>query len=86
MNGGAAKGTAGTVAEMLKQAGYTKVTPGNTVKDYSGTVIYHAAGLEQEAAALKEALIKKYPTVSISPAVAGNKETSMAPLTVIIGK
>lgn len=86
MNGGAAKGTAGTVAEMLKQAGFTKVTAGNTVKDYTGTVVYYAAGLEKEAASLKEALIKKYPTVSVSPAVAGNKETSMAPLTVIIGK
>ena len=86
MNGGAAKGTAGTVAEMLKQAGFTKVTAGNTVKDYTGTVVYYAAGLEKEAASLKEALIKKYPAASVSPAVAGNKETSMASLTVIIGK
>jgi hypothetical protein len=86
MNGGAAKGTAGTVAEMLKQAGYTKVTAGNTVKDYTGTVVYHAAGLEKEAAALKEDLIKKYPATTLQSAVAGNKETSMASLTVIIGK
>jgi hypothetical protein len=86
LNGGAAKGTAGVVADVLKQAGYTKVIAGNTAKDYSGTVIYYAAGLEKEAAALKESLIKKYPAVSVQPVVASNKETSVAVLTVIIGK
>jgi flagellar basal body-associated protein FliL len=85
-NGGAAKGTAGVVADVLKQAGYTKVTASNTINDYSGTVIYYAIGLEKEAATLKESLVKKYPTILIKPAVASNKETSAASLTVIIGK
>ena len=86
LNGGAAKGTAAKVADILKKAGYTKVTAGNTVNDYSGVVVYYASGLEKEAEALKADLIASYPTATAKPAVSGNKETSVAPLTAIIGK
>lgn len=86
LNGGAAKGSAGVVADLLKKEGYTKVTAGNTTADYTGTTVYYGSGLEKEAEALKTSLVKKYPQATIKPAVATNKETTTAPLTVILGK
>ncbi len=86
MNGGAAKGSAGILGESLKKGGYTKVSVGNTTGNYTGTVIYFASGLDQEAATLKETLVKTYPKVETKAALAENKETSLSPLTVILGK
>lgn len=86
LNGGAAKGMAGVAVGLLKQAGYTKVTAGNTVTDYVGATIYYAVGLENEAGAVKAALVGKYPALVLKPAIATNKETSVASLTVILGK
>ncbi|OGI22124.1 MAG: hypothetical protein A2808_03820 [Candidatus Moranbacteria bacterium RIFCSPHIGHO2_01_FULL_55_24] len=86
LNGGAAKGTAGTAGELLKSAGFTKITVGNTQADFTGTTVYYAAGLEKEAAAVADALRSKYPNVAPKPAEASNKETSTASLTVIFGK
>ncbi len=86
LNGGGAKGSAVSVADVLKKVGYLKVTPGNTTGNYTGVVIYFAAGLDKEAQTLKTALVGKYPTVTSQPAIPSNKETTTAPLTVIIGK
>lgn len=86
LNGGAAKGSAGVAADVLKKDGYTKVTTGNTLKDYSGVTIYHAAGLEKEAEVVKTSLVKTYPKVEAKAALKDNTETSQAPLTVILGK
>lgn len=86
LNGGAAKGSATLVTELLKKAGYTKVTPGNTINNYTGIVVYYALGLDQEAGAVKETLVKTYPKAEIKPTVKGNSETSQASLTVILGK
>lgn len=86
LNGGAAKGIAAKVADLLKKEGYTKVTAGNTVSDYTGVAVYYAAGLEKEAETLRLSLAASYPNAATKPVVAGNKETSVSPLTVIIGK
>ena len=86
LNGGAAKGSATTAAEVLKKEGYTKVATGNTVKDYVGVVVYYAAGLEKEAGVVKTALIKAYPKVEVKAALKDNTETSQAVITVILGK
>ncbi|MDP2838162.1 MAG: LytR C-terminal domain-containing protein [Candidatus Moranbacteria bacterium] len=86
LNGGATKGSAGAVTEILKKAGYTKATFGNTVNNYTGAVVYFATGLDQEAGALKDALIKTYPKIETRPALPTNKETTRTPLMVILGK
>ncbi|MFZ2299927.1 MAG: LytR C-terminal domain-containing protein [Candidatus Moraniibacteriota bacterium] len=86
LNGGAAKGSAGILAEFLKTEGYSKTVAGNTLKDYTGTVVYYAANLEKEAEVVKESVVKKYSQAKILPADANNKETSVSQVTVIIGK
>lgn len=86
LNGGAAKGSAGVVGEALKKEGYTKISVGNTTGNYTGTTVYFASGLDQEAAILKTTLLKSYPKAEAKPALADNKETSAASLTVILGK
>jgi len=86
LNGGAAKGSATTAAEVLKKDGYTKLTTGNTVKDYVGVVVYYAAGLEQEANVVKISLMKTYPKVEAKAALKDNTETSQAVITIILGK
>lgn len=86
LNGGAAKGSAGILGEALKKEGYTKISVGNTTGNYTGTTVYFASGLDQEAAILKASLLKSYPKTEAKPALADNKETTQAPLTVILGK
>lgn len=86
LNGGAAKGSAGVLAEFLKTEGYSKVIAGNTAKDYAGIAIYHAANLEKEANAIRGSVAKKYPQVKVLPADTANKETTTFPVTIIIGK
>lgn len=86
MNGGATKGSASVLAEVLKKAGYTQVTIGNTVKDYSGVVMYFAPEVEKEAMIVKDDLLKTYPKAETKPAVATNVETAQAPLSIILGK
>lgn len=86
LNGGAAKGSAGLAVDFLKKEGYASVTPGNTLKDYAGTTLYYAVGLEKEAEIIKMTVIKKYPQVKTLPAEVKNKETSVAPVTLILGK
>lgn len=86
LNGGGAKGSAGVLADFLKSEGYLKTDAGNTLKDYSGVTVYHAAALEKEAEAIKASVIKKYPQAKILPADATNKETSVSQVTIILGK
>lgn len=86
LNGGAAKGSAGTATTFLTREGYTKVTLGNTLSDYAGTTVYFAVGLDKEAAILKATLLPNYPKTEVKPALPNNKETTAAPLTVILGK
>lgn len=86
LNGGGAKGSAGTLAEFLKTEGYAKVSAGNTVKDYSGTVVYYGANLEKEAGVINGSVTKKYSQAKMLPADTNNKETTTSPITIIIGK
>lgn len=86
LNGGAAKGSATALTEMLKKNGYLKVTALNSLSDYTGTKIYFATGLDKEADAVKTSMLTAYPKTVTAPASAANKETSEAPLTIILGK
>lgn len=87
LNGGAIKGSAGVVADLLKEALYTVVSIGNSTGDYTGISIYFTVPATQaDADAVKEALLKKYPSVTVRPSVSGNADTSMSAVTVVIGK
>ncbi len=86
LNGGAAKGSAGTAAEALKKSGYTKTVIGNTLNDFSGVVVYYTPDKEKEASQVKQDLIKTYPVVTIQLADKTKKETVLAPLVLILGK
>jgi len=86
LNGGAPKGSAGVMASILKESGYLSVTPSNTIKDYVGVVVYYADTFEKQAEYVKEILVKKYPQAKIMSADTKNKETSVSPITIILGK
>jgi cytoskeletal protein RodZ len=86
LNGGAAKGSASVLAEVLKKEGYTQVTTGNTIKDYTGVAVYFSPEVEKEAAVVKNDLLATYPKAEAKPAVKTNTETTQAPLSIIIGK
>lgn len=86
LNGGGAKGSAGTAAALLKQDGYAKVTTGNTTKDYAGVTVYHAADKDEAAAAVVKSLLKQYPKAASKEAPKTDAEASSAPVVVIIGK
>lgn len=86
LNGGAAKGSAGSAAEVLKKNGYTKTVIGNTLNDFSGTVVYFSSDKEKEAGQVRLDLIKTYPAITTKPADATKKETALASLVLILGK
>ena len=86
MNGGGAKGVATEVANLLKTKGFSKVTVGNTVGDFTGTVVYYQKGKEKEASVVKEQLPAKYGTITTKEAETSNKETTTATITIIFGK
>ena len=86
LNGGGAKGSAGTLAESLKQAGYAKTVAGNASGDSAGVIVFYKDGQEAVAKAVLAEVAKKYPKASIAPADAKRPETGSSPITVIIGK
>lgn len=86
LNGGGAKGSAGTAAALLKQDGYAKVTTGNTTKDYTGVTVYHAAGKGESAAAVVKVLLKQYPKATSKEAPKTDAEASSGTIVIIIGK
>lgn len=86
LNGGAVKGSASVVTDVLKKSGYTKAVAGNTIGDYMGAIVYFAPDFEKEADIVKESLMKSYPKAETKPAIKENKETNQAPLTIILGK
>lgn len=86
LNGGAPKGSASVVAGALTRAGFTKVEIGNTLKDYTGVVIYFAPEAEKEAETVKATLLKSYPNITTQSAIKTNTETTQAPLSIIFGK
>lgn len=87
LNGGAAKGAAGVVAELLKVAGYTTISTGNSVGDYVGvSVTFLSPASESDANSVREALSKKYPSSVVKSAIQGNADMTASPITVIVGK
>lgn len=87
LNGGAAKGAAGVVAELLKEAGYTTISTGNSVGDYAGvSVTFLSPASEGDANGVREALLKKYPSTVAKSATQGNADMTASPITVIVGK
>lgn len=86
LNGGAAKGSATVLADILKKEGYTQVSTGNTIKDYTGVVVYFSPETEKEAELVKGTLSKTYPQIAVKPAVKTNTETTQAPISIIFGK
>ncbi len=87
LNGGAAKGSASVYADILKGAGYTSVTAGNSAGDYTGVSVYYAqAGTQANAEAVKAALSKKAPNAEVRIGVANSADTGSSAITVIVGK
>ncbi len=86
LNGGGAKGSAGEGVTLLKKEGFSKVSPGNTEKDYAGVTLYFAPHKESVANEVKKVLLKRYPTAISQEAKESNKETTGASVVVIIGK
>jgi predicted lipoprotein with Yx(FWY)xxD motif len=86
LNGGAPKGSAAIIADILKADGFLKVTTGNSSADHSGLVVYRKEGNEDAAEAVKKALSVKYPSVIVKAADAKSGETSAAPVVIVFGK
>ncbi|MFA9262622.1 MAG: LytR C-terminal domain-containing protein [Undibacterium sp.] len=86
LNGGAAKGVAGAYVEKLKKDGFTKATVGNSFGNYIGAVMYYAKGQETSVAVLKEMISKDYPALLTKEAESGNKDTTAAPIVLILGR
>lgn len=86
LNGGAAKGVAGTYGEKLKAAGFTQTTVGNSIGDYAGQTLYHTKGQEAGADVIKTEVIKTYPKLVVKEAPAGNKDAAAAAYVLILGR
>ncbi len=86
LNGGAAKGLAGTYAEKLKAAGFSKTIVGNAFGDYAGQTLYYAKGQSAGADAIKAEVMKSYPSLIVKEAPAGDKDASAATYVLILGR
>lgn len=86
MNGGGEKGVAGAASELLKKEGFTKVSVGNTTGDFSGAAIYTKKDQTALGEALRAKLLATYPKLTVKEALASDKETQTASITVIFGK
>lgn len=86
LNGGAPKGSAAILADILKSAGFSKVTTGNSAADYAGLVVYRTDGNDAAAESVRSALSAKYPSVTVQPADAKKAETTKAAVVVVFGK
>lgn len=86
MNGGGIKGSAGKVQTFLKGQGYTKTQVGNTVGDYTGVTVYFRDGKEADADAVKQLLLKDYPSAQTKVASSVKNEDGSADVVVILGK
>lgn len=81
LNGGAAAGTAGQVAAIIKGAGYTQTTATNADNfNYQGVNINYGAGFAQAAADIKNLLSSDYPNITLT-----EKNNLLTNLQVILG-
>lgn len=85
-NGGAAKGSAGTAADLLRKQGFTKTEVGNTTTDYTGATVYYQAGQEGVAEKVRSLLVATFSKIITKAAPATDKEAGAAPVTVILGR
>ncbi len=85
LNGGGAKGSAGVLADALKQAGYTKVTPGNATGDYAATTVFYGEGQEAAAKTILTEVVKKYPKATVAPADPKKADTTGSAVVIVIG-
>lgn len=86
LNGGTAKGVAGTYAEKLKTAGFTKTVVGNAFGDYTGQTLYYAKGQSAGADMLKLEIVKTYPAIMVQEAPSNNKDATAATYVLILGR
>jgi hypothetical protein len=86
LNGGAAKGVAGTYAEKLKTAGFSKTVVGNAFGDYAGQTLYYAKGQSAGADVIKAEVAKTYSALSLKEAPAGDKDAGAATYVLILGR
>lgn len=86
LNGGGVKGSAGEVVSLLKKEGYSRATIGNSEKNYTGVTIYFDSKKEKVATEMKKLLLKRYPKATSRVAMESDKETTGAPIVIIIGK
>lgn len=87
LNGGFVKGAATVAAGVLMESGYSSVSAGNANGNYTGTTVYFTSpATEADANAVKEALLKKYPSTAVKPSATGTPDTVASPVTVIVGK
>lgn len=86
LNGGAAPGSAGKVAQILKTAGFKLTTAGDSKGDYTGVTVYYQSANKADAEVVKVALIKTHPQTMTQAADATKVETGKAPVVVILGK
>ncbi|MFZ1627162.1 MAG: LytR C-terminal domain-containing protein [Candidatus Moraniibacteriota bacterium] len=86
LNGGSAKGVAGTYGEKLKQIGFTKTVIGNAFGDYAGQTLYYTKGQESGSNVIKEEVVKTYPALIVKEAPAGNKDAAAATFVLILGR
>lgn len=86
LNGGAAKGVAGTYGEKLKTAGFAKTVVGNAFGDYTGQTLYYAKGQSAGADVIKEEVLKTYPALVVKEATASDKDAAAATYVLILGR
>lgn len=86
LNGGAAKGVAGTYTEKLKSAGFSKTVVGNAFGDYTGQVLYYSKGQLTEAEVIKAEVVKTYPALALKESPIGDKDALAATYVIILGR
>lgn len=86
LNGGAAKGSAVKVQDLLKKSGYVKAQSGSSVGNYTGTTVYYLGSNEASATAIQQLLVKDYPSASVKMATSSSAENGSASIVVMLGK
>lgn len=86
LNGGAAKGSAGTLGTTLEKAGYEKVEVGNATLDYTGTTVYSSKENKSVAEEVKKDILKQYPKAEWAEADPKKPETAKSDIVIVLGK
>lgn len=84
LNAGGGSGVAGMLANLLKQAGYAKVTAGNATGSYAVTTVFYGEGQESVAKTILAEVVKKYPKATVAAADPKKADTTTSTVVVII--